>query len=64
MTNFEESILKDDAIFNLALINLEQLNNPEAAKKGFEAIIFNHADSIYFTEARKKFRTLRGDDVE
>ena len=27
----------------------------------YEKMIFNHQDSIYFVEARKKFRQLRGD---
>lgn len=62
--NFTESILKDDAIFALALLDLEQFNLTKEAKKGFESIIFNHADSIYFTEARKRFRLLRGDDLK
>jgi tetratricopeptide (TPR) repeat protein len=64
IATYKESILADDAIFALALLELNQLNNPEAAKKGFETIIFEHADSIYFTEARKKFRTLRGDTLQ
>jgi tetratricopeptide (TPR) repeat protein len=29
----------------------------------YEQIIFNHADSIYFVEARKKYRALRGDAI-
>ncbi len=33
----------------------------ERAKAFYEKIVFNHQDSIYFTEARKKFRQLRGD---
>jgi tetratricopeptide (TPR) repeat protein len=64
IATYKESILADDAIFALALLELNQLKNPEAAKKGFETIIFEHADSIYFTEARKKFRTLRGDTLQ
>jgi hypothetical protein len=27
----------------------------------YEKLIFNHQDSIYFVEARRKFRELRGD---
>ncbi len=64
ITNYKDSVLTDDAIFALAMLQLNQLNNPEEAKKGFETIIFEHADSIYFTEARKKYRTLRGDSVQ
>ena len=35
----------------------------EKAKPLYEEIIFNHQDSIYFVEARKKFRMLRGDAI-
>ena len=37
--------------------------NTEKAKDNFEQIIFNHADSIYYVEARKAYRKLRGDDI-
>ena len=63
ITNYKDSVLTDDAIFALAMLQLNQLNNPDEAKKGFETIIFEHADSIYFTEARKKYRALRGDNL-
>ena len=39
----------------------KELKEPEKAKPLYEKIIFNHQDSIYFVEARKKFRQLRGD---
>jgi hypothetical protein len=34
---------------------------PDKAKPLYEKIIFNHQDSIYFVEAKRKFRELRGD---
>mgnify|MGYP003709881613 FL=1 len=40
ITNYKDSVLTDDAIFALAMLQLNQLNNPEEAKKGFETIIF------------------------
>ena len=48
----------------LAELNENQLNNPEKAKTLYEKIIFNHADSIYFVEARKRYRALRGDAIK
>ena len=63
IANYREGILIDDAYFNLAEIYEKHLNMPEKAKTLYEQIIFNHADSIYFVEARKKFRALRGDAV-
>ncbi|TNJ44137.1 tetratricopeptide repeat protein [Tamlana fucoidanivorans] len=61
ITNYRDGILADDAYFHLATIYDKYLNEPEKAKAMYEKIIFNHADSIYFVEARKRFRTLRGD---
>lgn len=61
IANYREGILIDDAYFNLADIFEKQLNLPEKAKELYEQIIFNHPDSIYFVDARKRFRALRGD---
>lgn len=63
IANYIEDILADDALFMLAEIYRSHLEMPEKAKELYEQIIFNHADSIYFVEARKKFRALRGDAI-
>ncbi|WAC03876.1 hypothetical protein N7U66_10970 [Lacinutrix neustonica] len=59
--DFKESILIDDALYALAEIYANHLASPEKAKPLYETLLFEHADSIYFVEARKKFRALRGD---
>jgi len=59
--NYSKDILADDAYFGLAELYYNHFQQPEKAKELYEQIIFNYADSIYFVEARKKFRTLRGD---
>ena len=61
--NYRDGILIDDAYFHLAEIYESQLNLPEKAKALYEQIIFNHADSIYFVDARKRFRAIRGDAI-
>ncbi|UKM66001.1 tetratricopeptide repeat protein [Flavobacteriaceae bacterium GSB9] len=61
--NYRDGILVDDALFNLAQLFEKQLNLPEKAKTLYENIVFNHADSIYFVDARKRFRALRGDFI-
>ncbi len=61
--NYRDGILIDDACFHLAEIFEKQLNLPEKAKALYEQIIFNHADSIYFVEARKRYRAIRGDAI-
>ena len=61
--NYPDDILADDAHFFLAKLMETHLDSPDEAKSLYEYIIFNHQDSIYFVEARKAFRRLRGDDV-
>ena len=56
-----DGIYIDEGLFFSAEIYSKRLNEPEKAKALYEKIIFNHQDSIYFVEARKKFRELRGD---
>ncbi|MCB0465169.1 MAG: tetratricopeptide repeat protein [Aequorivita sp.] len=60
---YNDDILADDAHYRLAKIYEEKLNQPDKAKAQYEAIIFNFADSIYFVDARKKYRSLRGDAI-
>lgn len=63
IANYRDDILADDAYYYLAELYTNQLGQPEKAKELYEKIIFNHEDSIYFVEARKKFRMLRGDAI-
>jgi tetratricopeptide (TPR) repeat protein len=63
LKDYRDDILADDAYFRLAEIYNYIFNDISLAKEHYEAIIFNHQDSIYFVEARKKFRQLRGDDI-
>jgi tetratricopeptide (TPR) repeat protein len=60
---YNDDILADDAHFRLAKLYQNQLQQPDKAKELYEQIIFNFADSIYFVEARKKYRLLRGDAI-
>ena len=63
ITNYRNGILVDDAYYFLAELYYNQLAQPEKAKDLYEKIIFNHQDSIYFVDARKKFRMIRGDAI-
>jgi tetratricopeptide (TPR) repeat protein len=56
-----DGIYIDEALYFSAEIYNNTLQQPEKAKTLYEKIIFNHQDSIYFVEARKKYRQLRGD---
>ena len=59
---FPNSLLADDTYFELGNLYTSQ-GNVDKAKDNFEQIIFNHADSIYYVEARKTYRKLRGDHL-
>lgn len=61
--DWQEDILADDAHYYLAELYNTHLAKPEDAKQLYEKIIFEFEDSIYFIEARKKFRMLRGDSI-
>jgi len=60
---YPDDILVDDAYYWLAELYVNVLGEPEKAKELYEKLIFNHADSIYFVDSRKKYRMLRGDAI-
>lgn len=58
---YKDGILADDAYYRQAKLYENVLAKPEKAKANYERIIFDFADSIYFVEAQKRYRSLRGD---
>lgn len=59
-----DEILADNANFLLGTLYMDELKTPDQAKPYFETLIFNHPDSLYFVDARKRFRMLRGDQIQ
>ena len=59
-----QDLLKDDALFEMGNIYEKILDQPEKAMKCFEQIVLEHQDSFFAFEARKRYRTLRGDFKE
>lgn len=59
----KEGIFVDDALYQIAEIYNSKLNNKEKASEYYQKIIFEHPSSIYLVEARKKYRKLRGDNI-
>lgn len=55
-----EGIYVDEALYFSAEI-YNHLKDVDHAKALYEKLLFGHEDSIYFIDARKKFRQLRGD---
>jgi tetratricopeptide (TPR) repeat protein len=62
--HYKNEVLGDNAHYYLAELYAGKLDQPDKAQEFYEKIIFNYADSIYFVDARKKFRQLRGDELE
>ncbi|MBC8265494.1 MAG: tetratricopeptide repeat protein [Flavobacteriales bacterium] len=63
-TEFFYDILADDAIFTLAEIYQKKIKDKEKAKALYEKILLEYKGSIYSSLARKRFRKLRGDNLE
>lgn len=61
--DFPDGIWTDDALFSLADLYEKKLNNAEQAKIYFQKLITDYPGSMFSTEARKRFRNLRGDGI-
>jgi predicted Zn-dependent protease len=61
--NYKTDLKGDDATFLLAQINEEHLSNKEKAKELYKTIITDYNSSLLVIESRKRFRTLRGDNL-
>ncbi|WP_017257361.1 tetratricopeptide repeat protein [Pedobacter arcticus] len=59
--NYPNSIWADDALFKLAVLEEENLQDLNAAKKYYQQLMNQYPGSLYLIEARKRFRNLRGD---
>src|SRR5690554_540925 len=59
--DYAYDLLADAACYKLGLLYEDKFNQPEKAMDYYEKIIFDYSDSIYFVDARKRFRKLRGD---
>lgn len=62
--NYSFDILADNAVFQLAQLYEFKIKDLEKAKKMYETIVLNYTGSLYITEARKRFRHLRGDAMQ
>lgn len=57
-------IMADDALFLLAELCLTHLNSMERAKEYYERIILDYPNSLYVTEARKRYNNLSNKNSE
>ncbi len=58
-----EDILVDNAYFQMAKLYDTVLGDKEKAKTAYEKIILDFPSSIYYVDAQKRYRTLRGDTI-
>ncbi|MCC9136692.1 tetratricopeptide repeat protein [Pontibacter silvestris] len=63
VSNPQYDILSDDALYKMAFIYEENLQDKEKAQQLYNDLLVKHQGSIYVAEARKRFRKLRGDAV-
>jgi tetratricopeptide (TPR) repeat protein len=63
LDNHKDGIYKDEALFFSAEIYRKHLLDNEKAKALYEKVVLEHPDSLYYTESRKQYRTLRGDST-
>ncbi|MDX5420841.1 MAG: tetratricopeptide repeat protein [Hymenobacteraceae bacterium] len=61
--NPQYDILSDDALYRMAYIYEESLQDQEKAQQLYNELLVKHQGSIFAAEARKRFRKLRGDQV-
>ena len=70
VTVYGDDLLADNALYTLAGIYEKNLHDADKAAEFYKKILFEHTDSLFVIEARKKFRELTketqkfGDDVE
>ena len=61
---YPEDIRADNALYALAQLYETRLNDKEKAKGLYEKIFMDYSGSVFAVDARKRFRTLRGDKVQ
>ena len=61
LNDSRRDILEDNAIFFLAELYEIHLNDKQKAMDFYKKLLKEYSNSIYATQARKRFRALRGD---
>ncbi|MBI3510608.1 MAG: tetratricopeptide repeat protein [Bacteroidetes bacterium] len=63
ISNYGTDILGDDATFELAQLYDTKLNDKAKAMEYYQDVFTNYPGSTFATDARKRFRELRGDKI-
>jgi predicted Zn-dependent protease len=59
--DYKFDILGDNALFKRAELQASAFNNKDEAMKLYQQLLLDYPGSLFTTEARKRFRQLRGD---
>lgn len=59
-----DDILADDALFELGKLHEDVLADEMAAADYYEQLLFDYPNSLHAVEARRRFRAMRGDNLE
>jgi TolA-binding protein len=62
--NHPDEIRADNALFQLASLYENQLQQPSKAQELYETLFIDYSNSTLAVEARKRYRILRGDDIQ
>lgn len=57
--HYSSDILADDALFMLAELNEQQLNNKQKARECYEKLLLDYPASLYCDRARKRYNLLK-----
>jgi TolA-binding protein len=61
---YPEDIRADNALYALAQLYELKMNDLEKAQSLYEKIFLDFSGSVFAVEARKRYRTLRGDKMQ
>ncbi|HWY11860.1 MAG TPA: tetratricopeptide repeat protein [Bacteroidia bacterium] len=61
---YPNELYGDDAQFKLAELYEKKFNDIEKAKQAYQDVLTKYPGSIYVVEARKRYRKLRGDNLD
>jgi len=64
VSNHPEDIINDEAIMNRAVIHETQFADKKGAMALYQVLLNNYPGSLFVPEARKRYRTLRGDSLQ
>ena len=63
LIDYATGVLADDALYHLALLQETALNDPSKAMELYQKLLTNYPASSFVVDARRRYRALRGDQL-